>query len=468
MFASTIPLLLLSSTMTQPPARLVASVDFQVEAASIVARLAGYEEFVNDHLRGYAEDVDRHFAPHKDHAVVRLARQLRERRGLSFSQYMAMPVHLTAQFSPKVAFSDAVPHKDFGSRAEAIEFARLLGDFCREADCARFFADHATLYRVAEERFQRILDDVDEGWFSRFFGERSSAEFRVVIGLLNGPGNFAAKVSYPGRREELFAIVGATQADSTGRPIFQADEVRRLIVHEFAHSFVNHVVHAHAAALQAAGTEVFASVSDRLRERAYVGWEIGMSESLVRAAVIRYLRAHGDSVGAENETIAEMGRGFVWMDELNILLGSYDGARTRFPTFATFLPVIAGYFVDLAPRVRTKVAAFDARRPRVVGIVEIAADSMAVDPGTSTLTFVFDRPLRGYGVSINFGPLGAKGFPKVTKVIGYSDDGLRFSLGVRLEPNHEYTMTLDGSGFVSREGYPLQQFPVRFRTRATG
>ena len=45
---------------------VAAKVDQRVELMSIVARLAGYEEYVNNQFKSYAADVDSYFANSRD------------------------------------------------------------------------------------------------------------------------------------------------------------------------------------------------------------------------------------------------------------------------------------------------------------------------------------------------------------------------------------------------------------------
>lgn len=154
---------------------------------SIIARLAGYEEYVNNGFKLYADDVDSYFGKYKQHPAVQFAAKIRRSNGIAFDAVMKMAVHLNPPpaLTPRVAFTDQVPDPRWG-KGTAEEFAKLLQQFYKDADCERFFQSHADMYRTAEQRFQSLASKVDFDWFRRFYGELPRGTFNLYIGLLNG------------------------------------------------------------------------------------------------------------------------------------------------------------------------------------------------------------------------------------------------------------------------------------------
>src|SRR3972149_6349853 len=87
--------------------------DPRVELMSLIFRLAGNQEYTprlglksqifrfanpsysSNQVEGYMNDVEKHFGPFKDHAVVEQARELRSTRGVSYDAPMSMAVHIT-------------------------------------------------------------------------------------------------------------------------------------------------------------------------------------------------------------------------------------------------------------------------------------------------------------------------------------------------------------------------------------
>jgi hypothetical protein len=139
--------LLLASVLTTliggrpvPTTQLVVGVDTRVELLSIVFRLAGAPEYVNNDLAGYAAAVDRHFAAHRDHPVVQQARALRSSLGVSHDAVMMMATHLDSLpgLAERVAFDDPsiVLHQRWRP-AEARAFAATLRQFVVDESVVR-------------------------------------------------------------------------------------------------------------------------------------------------------------------------------------------------------------------------------------------------------------------------------------------------------------------------------------------
>ena len=329
-----------------------AKVDQRVELMSIVARLADYQEYKNNQFKSYAEDVDKHFAKHKNHPVIKLAIKLRKENGVSYDAVASMAVHLKSDLTPKLQFSDVAPDSRWG-RKDALHFTKLLRDFYKDADCKEFFKSHADTYKTVENRFQKLLTKVDFDWYKRFYGEVPNGSFNLYIGLLNGGGNFGPKVVYPNEEEDLYAIIGAWQMDKEGIPIFN-DRNLPTIIHEYNHSFINHLVRANYDELKTSGEQVYAPVADKMIKLAYGNWETTMLESLVRSAVIRYLIEHDEKL-AKRALESDRARGFIWIKELSVLMGIYENNRKNHPTFRSFMPFVIAYYADLAKRIDKKL-----------------------------------------------------------------------------------------------------------------
>ena len=52
----------------------------------------------------------------------------------------------------------------------------------------------------------------------------------------------------------------------------------------------------------------------------------------------------------------------------------------------------------------------------------------------------------------------------VVTAVGFDSTHTVLTLGIRLEPESNYIVPLGPGSFASRDGYPLQNFQLRFRT----
>lgn len=445
-------------------AQITVKVDEKVELATIVARLAGFEEFIHNDIKGYADDVDAHFGKFRDHEMIRFAKELRQKNGIAYSQYLALPVHINPDFSPKVSFTETIPQKDFG-KENAEKFAMLMKDFCRDADCAAFFKKHSSMFRETQERYQKIVDMVDQPWLEKFFGEKPEGSYNVYISLLVGGGNFGESVIYPNGKKDIFAIMGAMGVDEKGIPRFSTEGELPVLIHEFSHSFVNHIVDENPQPFAVSCEKIYKAVAEKMRAQAYGGWKTPLNESLVRVSVIRYILEHNGVEEAQSDVDDERSLGFVWMDELFALLGTYENDRKTYPTLRSYLPIIAAYHQDLSKRVDSKIARYEQLRPAINGIVEFTNGSTDVSSATTQITLTFSRPMKAKrGLSMDYGSLGEAGFPTLRKGTAYSDDGLKFSIPVTLKPNTKYEFKVFGTSFMSRDGFAAKDMVLSFTT----
>jgi hypothetical protein len=100
----------------------------------------------------------------------------------------------------------------------------------------------------------------------------------------------------------------------------------------------------------------------------------------------------------------------------------------------------------------------------VVSIEPFSNGAQDVDPALTQVTIAFDKPLHTGGYSINLGKGGREHFP-IEKVIGFNESGSSITLRVKLKPEWEYEFIMTGMTFRSKDGYPLQPYTVKFKTR---
>ncbi len=447
---------------------LLVTVDPRVELLSIIFRLAGNPEYSQGRIEKYTADVEKHFGPHREHEVVRMARKLRQSRGVSYDAVMCLAVHVQDAFEleERVAFEPRCSSLDQRWRtAEAREFLVAARDFVKQSAFQQFIASHQTLYQSAEDRLRNVLNEhAHLEWFDQFFGGRPQTQFTVAIGLLNGGGCYGPHVQLAAGREEVYCILGAWSADKNGDPQFD-ESMLGTVIHEFCHSYANAIVDQHESALKPAGERIFPHVQAAMHRQAYGNWKTMMYESLVRACTIRYSQKYQGTLAAMNQTLADQQRQFLWIGELTALLGTYENQRDQYPTLETFAPRIVAFFDQYAEKVAQVQADMRAKQPRVVSITPVNG-ATDVDPALATLQVVFDRPMKDQSWSLvgggpNFPELAGKAFYDPTRKI--------WSAPVRLKPHWTYECLLNAdqfTGFQGEDGTPLAPVRVTFKTGA--
>jgi hypothetical protein len=475
LFSFMLGLLMLAATRSSAQGtgelRLAPQVDERVELLSIVFRLAGNSEYNMNQLGGYSADIDSYFAPYKSHPAVLLAKKVAENNDVGFDAVMSMAVHLTPApgLSPVIPFTDQIPDPRWG-KDNAVLFAQTLRAFYRDTNFEKFFRSHQPMYQVAESRFHVVLEALDLDWYKKFYGEVPKGHFNVVLGLNNGGGNYGPKVIFPDGHQELYAITGCWTKDDSGNPTFSSADYLPQLIHEFNHSFVNPVIEQNKGQF-APADQVYRLVANQMREMAYGDSKVMVEESLVRAAVILYFESGKSSADRiDRMIIKEQANGFVWMDELCDLLRRFESQRSRYPTFASFVPEIAEVYRSLARRISEKIASFDRHCVHVTGMQPFPNHGTEVDPATKEVVITFDKALdpeggpKHHGYSINLGQDGEEHFP-IKGRPEFLPGNRSIKLPVELKPGWTYSFVLTPLAFGSPVGYPLVSYTVAFSTK---
>lgn len=358
--ASIILLIFLSFSAISQIAPVQPKVDERTELLSIVFRLAGSEEYVNNAIPGYVKDIDAWFAPFRESELVKYAHKLGKTNGVSFDAVMSMAgnIEIKDSIMLKQNLKENSLDKRWG-KTDAEKFIRLLNRFYVETKFHEFFENHKSLYTVAETNFGRILSQVDFTWFQTFYGGKPAEGFNLIISLVNGGGNYGVKAMYNDGREDIYAIMGSWKTDSLGQPVYTKDVIGT-IIHEYNHSFCNPLIDAYYKQMEKVAEKFWKLEKNVLERQAYGTAKTMCYEILVRACVIKYYeKAKLSQEDVNRMIVAEKSRGFLWINYLVDELSVYEGKRDKYPELKDFMPEIVSLQNRLSP---SKIKAeFDTR-----------------------------------------------------------------------------------------------------------
>ena len=454
------------------------STDSRVELMSLIFRLAKNPEYNQGRIKSYNDDADKHFASFEEQDVVKMARKLRESRGVSYDAVMKMAVHVTDAFSlnERIPFDPQPETLDKRWTPEnAREFLKVARRFVKKSDFEGFIKAHTDLYDLAATRMQAVMEEHGVlDWFNDFFGDRPGARFELILGMLNGPASYGARIKLSEKDEILYCVLGVWDTDDQGQPEF-SERVLPTVVHEFCHSYCNPLVDKHAADLEASAKPIFALVEETMRGMAYASWQTMMRESLVRASVIRYMLAKQGEEAARKHIETEKERKFFWMDGLVDLLNEYEQNRETYPRMDDFFPEIVAFFEDYVQRIdddvkayqeeqRKKMEELKAKSPKIVSMIPVNG-SQDVDPDLKAIVVTFDRPMNKTSYAVmRF----SDKFPEKAGKAGFDESGKVFTIPVKLEPDREYELGLNAENFFafqSEKKEILYPVVIRFKTR---
>jgi len=444
--------------------KLTPKVDERVEILSIVFRLAGAKEYSQDYNKKYVADINTYFDAYKNSGIVEFIKENRNKNGLGYDAVMSMALHLSfkngkfSQIKEKVNFLDKRWEK-----VDKKQFVSLLSQFYKNTNFQQFFNNHSADYKNAEDKYQTtILSDFNQDWYSKFYGKKANEDYNIILGYGNGGGNYGIKTHPENQKEKVNAVVGIWSFDKDGSAIFDKNEFQPLLIHEFNHSFINYILEMgdNKSKLENSGKIIYELVKEDMESQAYGNWETMINESLVRAAVIHYMMDNKYSQKDIDEEISiQEKRKFLWIKDLVELLGKFDNNRKQYPTLESFYPEIISFYNQLAP----KMISYEKNRPKVLSISPDIWNKNDVDPTIKEITINFDREMIEK-VSINMGESGKEHFP-LQKLEGFVNGHKGLKLLTDMKPNTEYEFVLTDQSFKSKEGYPLKQTVIKFKTK---
>jgi len=332
--------------------RVTIEVDPRVELIGIVFRLAGNPEFNDGVLRPYAKAIEKHFGDFDNHPAVKMAVQLRNTRLMSCDGPMSLAVHIdrnyrlrkTVEAWPATLDGRWNPH-------ETEEFLEKLRRFAAETKFDEFFGSQRAMYETGIRSCEGVVAPLDTGqWLGDFYGVKEHGDLKLVLGFVNGFGNYGVRFTV-GQAREKYAVVGMRPFDPANTVIFRPMQIG-FTVHEFCHSFVNPIVKKHMDRLRPAGEKLFAVHGPAMRMSGYQKWESVMYETAVRACVMSFVRQAFEPMYMGYFLKAEVRAGFIWVEEAGNFLKKYEDNRDQYPTFESFFPE----FVDFLDEYTRKVA----------------------------------------------------------------------------------------------------------------
>ncbi|TKG87664.1 DUF4932 domain-containing protein [Puteibacter caeruleilacunae] len=442
-------------------------VDKRVELLSVVCRLAGFEEYVNDNIPNYAKDVDAYFADYRLHKLISLAKKLNTEQGISYDAIASIATSIKIDKEIKLKNDLLLKGIDKRWNKESIDvFIDHLNSFYKETNFTKFFSSHKDLYLVAEKNFSReILKDIDFSWFENFYGAVPNADFYIILGMLNGHSNYGVTNILKDGKEDINVIIGVKEADGNGTPIFPAKEITvQTVVHEFSHSFCNRLIDIYYKDLKTKAEDFFDASEEYI---SYPGARSMSYEILVRACVIQYFKAHVEKISTQKLINKERAKGFIWIQELFNALNEYGMKREKYPTLYDFMPQIVSIQNNL--NVDEIKINFEKALANIESI-SIANDDSEIDYKINHIVIEFDRKTKiaeGIENPVFYSIGESEDFkPYMHPVNGRGNEQKSWTVPIDLNPDTKYTFAIPQNAFLSEDDLPLSEmYIINFKTR---
>lgn len=224
-------------------------------------------------------------------------------------------------------------------------FLKGLNSFYKNSKYNQFFQSHQADYKQAAKAYSdSVLTKFQQDWYVKFYGKEPNEDYKIVLGYGNGGGNYGPKVSPEKGKDIVYAIVSGGKFN--GRTVSFSGNYAPTLIHEFNHSFVNYILETkdYKSQLQDAGEKIQKEFKKPMADQAYSSWETIINESIVRAAVLVYMKEnHFSQAEINNEMKEQISRSFIWTPDLVKLLEEYQANRKQYPDLEAFYPRIVSF-----------------------------------------------------------------------------------------------------------------------------
>lgn len=323
------------------------TIDKRVELMSIVFRLAGNPEYNMKMAKNYVADIHSYFDVYKNDPLIIYAKELADQKNIGFSKVMFLAVNLEFvknRFSFIKESESSLTGK--WDTENAVKFVALLNDFYVRSKFEVFFKAHEKLYAEATSQFNQSISEFDQQWYLDYYGDQQ-VEYKIIIGLSDGGANYGPSVKPVGKKKLVYAIMGSWTFDDSGKALFSKEVYLSYLIHEFNHSFVDHLLEDTniETQLKPSGEILLEKEKNNMKLEGYEDWHSLINESIIRASVVRYMIDHKNKDEAVQEEIQKQTqKGFLWTKDLVSLLGEYESSRKTYPNFKSFYPRIISFF----------------------------------------------------------------------------------------------------------------------------
>ena len=328
-------------------------VEIQVSPAidlfGLISRLAGINQYTEVMLPEFITELENYFGHLSDHPSIAFARECNARHQINGDAPMALAVYVgpPPDWELRMDLSnipDAFdPRWDSALINEYLEHARV---FARESHFVEFFQGQKQFQEHAREKLAAMLEG--EGlfsWYMDYFGYYPE-KVTAYLCLLNGTCSYGYPVFCPDGSLEFVSLMGGRFPDRNGVPSYPKDWFIPIIVHEYAHSYINPLIKSKPEEFKSMGEALLRTQQAKMIERGYNVWNVMLQEYLVRAITVRYLEQNNGRHKARENIRRDIRDGFAEIQGLVTLVEDYENLRDTYPTIESFLPQVKTYFEE--------------------------------------------------------------------------------------------------------------------------
>lgn len=371
-------------------AQIHSTVDERMELQSIVFRLAGAQEFVNNDFKEYSDAIDKYFNKYSDHEIIRFIQDIRSRKNIAYSLIPVSTPMLEIKENGVVSNMENAYGPAVAVWGEDWDrYVQLLNDFYRKSKFNKFFSSQSGTYRKALADIDKMLARIDTSWFAKTFG--NYYEPRVYLCMANGSHNYSFTDS-TGKSGYGIAL---------GYSPISFNYNYNVIIHEMAHRYTAMSDDYYPDA-ENAMTRIFENkwLVERYRQNAYPQKSAVFNEWLTDLVVIMYNMATDTVAGGRQRVLndinlAEGMYGYIWMGRSVEFMDNFYNDRDSYPYFQDFMPRLCEFlrFTTRTDNWTKVLEENDKPHPYVKSVYPVNGSNLAEYKNLKDIRIQFSEPM---------------------------------------------------------------------------
>lgn len=428
--------------------------DERADLMSLICRAAGaneystcyFDEYVNN-LQPYIKETDK---------VVQLMQQYRNETGISYDAVADFAFHLKISENGKLtlddAFQDGIDER--WTEEQKQNFLVALNEYYAKSNFRQGYMKNAEIQKKAETAFERdVCQKINLEWFDKFFGANNNPQFRIILSILNGPSNYGCNAQMKDGSFLLSPFIGCCSVDSLGEPVYRANAVLPIVIHEFCHAYCNPQIERFWTDMKVKADEVYYANALTLTQMAYGNAKTMMYETFVRSCVIRYFLNHYPQVSVD-DLLAE-DADFYLTRTMVESLGKYEQNREQYPTIESYMPQLINDINQFNLKNFLKEQKKDLKANAHVVKCSIKNGAKNVPFGKIEMKITFSKPMQqmialGYG---NSDGVFLEFDKNIESTFTWSGDGKTTTIYLDLQPNTHYSFSILGGLYRTQDGH---------------
>ena len=316
--------------------KLQFSIDPRMELLASVHMLSTNTDLAERDLP-YSKEMLNYFTSFSQHEAVKMTENLRREHGFAYDAPVTLMLHMSQppKLKQQVAYSDYLLQRA-GGEGNLELYEKVLQQFAEVSKFEDFWNSRISFYNQVLDATLNSLEGMDLIKIVEDYYNETQGSYNIVItpAFYGGKG---LKMPRADGKDDIYACIETSNMQD-GIPYIDADFLVFYVLHEFGHSFVDHLKEPYVSRV-AALDALFTPIKEIMTKQAYGAWGICVNEHIVRAAHIRMLELHMGPQYAKALLERDVKNGFIYLEPLVEKLKEYESQKARgHLTFTEFYP----------------------------------------------------------------------------------------------------------------------------------